>query len=105
MEEERKVYIGNLSYNVTEQELKQAIENRGISVKEVKIITDKFSGRSKGFGFAEFDTEEQTQQAIAALNGQTLNGRTLRVSRAHKMRVRRDNFSSGYKRRTSHLGR
>jgi len=98
MEEEKKVYIGNLSYNVSESDLRQAIENKGLNVKEVKIISDKFSGRSKGFGFAEFDTEEETQQAISALNGQELNGRTLRVSRAHKMRPRRDSFSGGYKR-------
>lgn len=95
MEEEKKVYIGNLEFGVTEDDLKKFIGEKGISAKEVKIIMDKFSGRSKGFGFAEFETEDQTQQAIDALNEQELNGRALRVSKAQKMRPRtdRDNFS------------
>ena len=101
MEDEKKVYIGNLEFSVTEEELKQAIEEKGISVKEVKIITDKFSGKSKGFGFAEFETEESAQQTIDALNDQELKGRPLRVSKAQKMRPRsdrsdrRDNFGGG----------
>ena len=97
MEEEKKVYIGNLEFGTTEDDLKKFIEEKNLSVKEVKIIIDKFSGKSKGFGFAEFETEEQTQQAIDALNEQELNGRTLRVSKAQKMRPRtdRNNFSGG----------
>lgn len=95
MEEEKKVYIGNLEFSVTEDDLKKFFEEKSINAKEIKIIMDKFSGRSKGFGFAEFETEEQTQQAIDALNEQELNGRALRVSKAQKMRPRtdRDNFS------------
>jgi len=86
MEEEKKVYLGNLEFGVSEDELKSFIESKGVSAKEVKIITDKFSGKSKGFGFAEFETEEQAKSAIDALNGQDLNGRSLRVSKAQKMR-------------------
>ncbi len=93
MEEEKKIYIGNLEFGLTEDDLKKTIEGKGLSVKEVKIIRDKYTGRSKGFGFAEFETEELTQQAIDALNGQELNGRALRVNKAQKMRPRRDNFS------------
>ena len=97
MEEEKKIYIGNLEFGTSEDDLKKFIEEKGLSAKDVKIITDKFSGKSKGFGFAEFETEEQTQQAIDALNEQELNGRALRVSKAQKMRPRtdRDNFSGG----------
>lgn len=98
MEEEKKLYIGNLEFSVTEDDIKKAIEEKGIEVKEVKIITDKFSGKSKGFGFAEFETAEQAQAAIDALNDQDLNGRKLRVSKARKMRPRtegRDNFGGG----------
>jgi len=98
MEDEKKVYIGNLEFSVTEEELKQAIEEKGISAKEVKIIIDKFSGKSKGFGFAEFETEESAQQTIDALNDQELKGRPLRVSKARKMTPRsdrRDNFGGG----------
>ena len=97
MEEEKKIYIGNLEFGTSEDDLKNLIEEKGLNAKDVKIITDKFSGKSKGFGFAEFETEEQTQQAIDALNEQELNGRALRVSKAQKMRPRtdRDNFSGG----------
>ena len=95
MEEEKKVYIGNLEFGTTEDDLKKFIEEKGLSVKEVKIITDKFSGKSKGFGFAEFETEEQTQQAIDTLNEQELNGRALRVSKAQKMRPRTDKNTFG----------
>jgi RNA recognition motif-containing protein len=97
MEEEKKIYIGNLEFGVTEDILKKCIEEKGLTAKEVKIISDKFSGKSKGFGFAEFETEEQAQQAIDALNEQELNGRAMRVSKARKMRPRTDrgNFSGG----------
>ena len=97
MEEEKKIYIGNLEFGTSEDDLKKFIEEKGLSAKDVKIITDKFSGKSKGFGFAEFETEEQTQQAIDALNEQELNSRALRVSKAQKMRPRTDrgDFSGG----------
>ena len=95
MEEQKKLYIGNLEYGVTEDSLKGFIEEKGITAKEAKIITDKYSGRSKGFGFAEFETEEQAQQAIDALNEQEFNGRKLIVNKARKMQPRKDNFGSG----------
>ena len=95
MEEQKKLYIGNLDYNTTEDALKGLIEEKGISVKEVKIITDKYSGKSKGFGFAEFDTEELAQQAINSLNEQDFNGRKLTVNKARKMQPRRDSFGGG----------
>ncbi len=88
MEEEKKLYLGNLEYGITEEELRRKIEEKGITVKEVKIITDKFTGKSKGFGFAEFETEEEAQKAIDALNGQEINGRPLRVSKARKLQPR-----------------
>tara|TARA_B100000315_G_scaffold228506_1_gene237250 strand:+ start:1293 stop:1613 length:321 start_codon:yes stop_codon:yes gene_type:complete len=92
MEEDKKIYIGNLKFEITEDELRAAIEEKGATPKEVKIITDKYSGRSKGFGFAEFETAELAQQAIDALNGQEVGGRQLRVSKAQKMKPRNDNF-------------
>jgi len=94
MEEEKKIYIGNLEFGLTEEELKSLIESKGIAVLEVRIVKDKFSGRSKGFGFAEFETPELAQAAIDALNGQEVNGRTLRVNKAQKMKPRSDNFRS-----------
>ncbi|MFH1504371.1 MAG: hypothetical protein ABIH08_03155 [Candidatus Omnitrophota bacterium] len=95
MEEQKKLYIGNLEYGVTDESLKSFIEEKGLTVKEVKIIMDKYSGRSKGFGFAEFDTEDQAQAAIDALNEQDLNGRKLTVNKARKMQPRKDNFGGG----------
>ncbi len=94
MEEPNKIYIGNLEFGLSEEDLRNTMNNKGINPKEVKIIKDKLSGRSKGFGFAEFETEEETQAAIDALNGQDINGRTVQVNKARKMQPRR-NFGPG----------
>lgn len=96
--EEKKIYIGNVEFGVGESELKKFMEEKSLNAKEIRIITDKFSGRSKGFGFAEFETSEEAQKAIDALNGQELNGRTLQVNKARKMRPRtphNDSFGGG----------
>ncbi|MBN2483924.1 MAG: RNA-binding protein [Candidatus Omnitrophica bacterium] len=95
MEEQKKLYIGNLDYSVTEDSLREMMQEKGIEAKEVKIISDKYSGRSKGFGFAEFETEEQAQAAIDALNEQDFNGRKMTVNKARKMQPRKDNFGGG----------
>jgi len=89
MEEERKIYIGNLEYSVTEEELQKVFEDKGLEVKELKLVRDKFSGRSKGFGFAEFESDEHVQKAIETLDGQELKSRKIKVSRARK---REDRF-------------
>jgi RNA recognition motif-containing protein len=91
MEEEKKIYIGNVEYSVTEEELQKILEDKGLEVKELKLIRDKFSGRSKGFGFAEFESDDAAQKAIEALDGQELKSRKLRVSRALR---REDKFSN-----------
>jgi RNA recognition motif-containing protein len=75
------IYIGNLSYEVTEEDLKQAFEAFG-QVESVNIIKDKFSGRSKGFGFVEMPDKANAQSAINELNGKELKGRTLNVNEA-----------------------
>jgi RNA recognition motif-containing protein len=96
MEEElKKIYIGNLEFSITGDDIKKALEDRGINPTAVRVVTDKFSGRSKGFGFAEFATEEETQKAIDALNGQELNGRAVQVNRAKKMAPRTDGGMGG----------
>lgn len=105
MEEQKKLYIGNLNYDTNESDLKEFIEGKGITATEVKVISDKYTGKSKGFGFAEFETEEQAQAAISALNEQEFAGRKLTVNKAKKMQPRKDNFggssssgrSSGYR--------
>ena len=75
------IYIGNLSYEVTEEDLKQAFETFG-QVESVNIIKDKFSGRSKGFGFVEMPDKANALSAINELNGKELKGRTLNVNEA-----------------------
>lgn len=76
-----KIYVGNLSYDSTEQDVRQAFEAHG-EVNSVAIITDKFSGRSKGFGFVEMPDKQQALAAMNALNDADLQGQTLRVSEA-----------------------
>jgi RNA recognition motif-containing protein len=75
------IYVGNLSYEVTEEDLKQAFEDFG-QVESIKIITDKYSGQSKGFAFVEMPSKAEGQSAIDGLNGKELKGRTLNVNEA-----------------------
>jgi RNA recognition motif-containing protein len=75
------IYVGNLSYEVSEEDLQEAFEAFG-QVESVRIITDKYSGRSKGFGFVEMPAKAEAQSAINDLNGKELKGRTLNVNEA-----------------------
>ena len=75
------IYVGNLSYDTAEDDLRQAFENFG-QVSSVNIITDKYSGRSRGFGFVEMGSKEEGEAAIAGLNGTDLDGRKLNVNEA-----------------------
>ena len=75
------IYVGNLSYEVTEEDLRQAFEQSG-QVESVSIINDKYSGRSKGFGFVEMPSNVEGQGAIEDLNGKELKGRELNVNEA-----------------------
>ena len=81
------MYIGNLAYDVTEDDLKNAFSEFG-EVASVKIIIDKFSGRSKGFGFVEMPSNSEADQAIKALNGKVLSGRSIKVNQAEAKRKR-----------------
>jgi RNA recognition motif-containing protein len=75
------IYAGNLSYDLSEEDLKKAFEEFG-QVESAKIISDMYSGRSKGFGFVEMSDETEAQSAIDGLNGKELKGRTLNVNQA-----------------------
>ncbi len=75
------IYVGNLSYEVTEEDLKTAFETFG-AVDTVKVIKDNYTGRSKGFGFVEMPTKSEAQSAIEGLNGKDLKGRNLNVNEA-----------------------
>jgi len=76
-----KIFIGNLSYNVTQGDLRQAFEAFG-QVVSATVIKDKQSGRSKGFGYVEMPVQAEAQSAIEVLNGKALKGRTITVNEA-----------------------
>ena len=88
-----KLFIGSLPYSLTEAELQAHFVQVG-AVVSAKIITDRYSGQSKGFGFVEMSTPEEAQEAITKLNNSTLSGRTIIVNEA-KPEVRRDDRSFG----------
>jgi RNA recognition motif-containing protein len=75
------IYVGNLSYNATEEELKQAFEGYG-RVDSARIIVDKYTDQSKGFGFVEMPDSSEAQAAIGGLDGKEMGGRPLRVNEA-----------------------
>lgn len=75
------IYVGNLSYEVSEQDLQEAFQSFG-QVASVAIIKDKFTNQSKGFGFVEMPSRSEAESAIAGLNGKDLKGRALNVNEA-----------------------
>ena len=77
----KKLYIGNLPYNATQDDISELFGQVG-TVESVNIITDKFSGQSRGFGFVEMATDEEAQAAIERFDGQDLKGRTMKVNEA-----------------------
>jgi cold-inducible RNA-binding protein len=76
-----KLYVGNLSFNTTENELQELFSQAG-TVQEVTLMQDKFTGKSRGFAFVTMSSEEDAQNAISKLNGQTVEGRALTVNEA-----------------------
>lgn len=93
----KKLYVGGISYNTSEDTLKEHFAQAG-TVVSAAIITDKFSGRSRGFGFVEMATDEEAQSAIEMLNGKELEGKTLTVNEAKPLGDRppqRGGFSRG----------
>lgn len=90
------IFCGSLPFSLKEDELRGFFEEYG-EVSSVKIITDKFSGRSKGFGFVEMPAEEEARKAISELNGAEVDGRTIVVNESEERRdsPRRSNFGGG----------
>ncbi|MDD3284562.1 MAG: RNA-binding protein [Patescibacteria group bacterium] len=82
---EKKLYVGGIAYASTEESLTAAFSKAG-NVVSVRIITDKMTGRSKGFGFVEMSTEEEAQNAIKMFDGQEVEGRRIKVNEAKPMR-------------------
>jgi RNA recognition motif-containing protein len=88
------IYIGNLAYTVTEDDLREAFSEFG-QVESASIINDKFSGRSKGFGFVDMPNDSEAREAIESLNDKDLNGRTIKVNEAkprEERPARRDRY-------------
>lgn len=83
----KKLYVGSLPYSTTDDQLKQHFSQAG-NVDSATVITDKFSGRSKGFGFVEMTTDEEAQKAVEMFNGQDMGGRNIVVSEARPMAPR-----------------
>jgi RNA recognition motif-containing protein len=88
-----KLYVGGLPYSVTGDRLQEIFSAHG-SVESANVISDKFSGQSRGFGFVEMSSSSEAQKAIESLNGTQLDGRTLTVNEAKPM-ARRDNDDGG----------
>ncbi len=90
----KRLYIGNLASDVTEQDLTHNFSSVG-KVATVAIIKDRFSNQSKGFGFVEMESEEEAQKAIAQFNGGELRGKRITVSEARERKEREGGFGGG----------
>jgi len=90
----KKLYVGSLPYSVTETQLRELFEPFG-SLNSVRVISDKFTGKSKGFGFVEFEDGEEADKAIAEVSGRELEGRTLVVNEARPEEKRSGGFGGG----------
>ncbi len=92
----KKLFVGGLSFSTTEDALREAFAAVG-PVASASIITDKFSGRSRGFGFVEMENDEDAQKAIDALNGKELDGRTITVNEARPLGERPAGGRGGFR--------
>ena len=92
----KKLYVGGLSYDTTEKTLKETFSQAG-TVESATVITDRMSGRSKGFGFVEMSSDEEAQKAIEMFNGKELDGRNITVNEARpqESRPRQGGFDRG----------
>lgn len=90
-----KLYVGNLAYSVRDEELQQAFSQFG-SVTSAKVMMDRDTGRSKGFGFVEMGSDSEAQSAIEGMNGQPLSGRAIVVNEARPREERPGGFRGPY---------
>jgi len=94
----KKLYVGNLSYSVDDQSLNQNFSEFG-TVESAKVMMDRDSGRSKGFGFVEMSSDAEAQAAISGMNGKSVDGRDMVVNEARPMEPRTGGFGGGGGRR------
>ncbi|GJL51640.1 RNA recognition motif domain-containing protein [Nitrospira sp. M1] len=90
-----KIYVGGLPYSATEAEMEALFAEHG-TVQSARVITDKFTGQSRGFGFVEMSTSEEAEAAISALNSTEMGGRTLTVNEAKPMAPRTGGGGGGF---------
>jgi RNA recognition motif-containing protein len=91
----KNIFVGNLSFNTNEDELRQIFESYG-QVDRVSILTDRDTGRSRGFGFVEMTSDEDGEKAITALNGSQFGGRTINVNEARPKSDHRGGGGGGF---------
>ncbi len=91
----KKLYIGNLPFDTQEESLRSFFEAEGRQVASVQIITDRATGRSRGFGFVELESDDEAQKAIQSLSGKELNGRVLVINEAREREPRSGGFDRG----------
>jgi len=89
----KRLYVGSLSYDTTDQSLRELFVTAG-TVVSAEVISDRYSGRSKGFGFVEMETDEGAAKAISQFNGTNLDGREINVAEARPRREKRQDFGS-----------
>ena len=95
----KKLYVGGLSYSVTDSQLQQLFASVG-TVESAKVVTDKYTDRSRGFGFVEMSTQEEAEKAIAQLNGTQHEGRSLTVNISKPREDRPARSGGGYRDRS-----
>lgn len=86
-----KVYVGNLNYETTEDDLREVFKECG-TILSVKIITDAYTGKSRGFGFIEMESVAQAKEAISTLDGREIKGNQIKVNEARENRRNRQNY-------------
>jgi len=90
----KRLYVGNLSYSTTQDSLSQAFSQAG-AVSSATVVTDKMTGRSRGFGFVEFENDADADKAIEMLNGKELDGRQITVNEARPLEPRAPRGNGG----------
>ena len=90
----KKLYVGGLPYTTTDAQLEELFSRHG-TLESARVITDRESGKSRGFGFVEFNSPSEAEQAIAALNGTELEGRKITVNEARQSQQSERQFSRG----------
>jgi RNA recognition motif-containing protein len=91
----KKLYVGNLAYSTTQEQIQELFSQAG-EITEIALITDRDTGRAKGFGFVEMATEEAAQEAIKRFNGYSLDNRNLTVNEARPREERSGGGNRGY---------